>query len=196
MLIMIIRVDKKKTYRGFWLNLHRWLILSWKTSRQNFVTLAQTGVELWILKVGSFSKKMRFFVILILWNWCWTQVTELKEYNLSFCIFLYHWQLDPMPLITTNYRAVEKYFFHQSIFSEIRWEGVLTFAHLSSVLVTCALLKGSNRYSSEPAYKNTAQCINGFKKKRKNAELLLIAWNRWNISHLMKSSLENHFFNF
>ena len=41
----------RKKYPGFWPNSRRWLTSSWKPAIQNFVTLAQRGMELWVLKV-------------------------------------------------------------------------------------------------------------------------------------------------
>ena len=82
MLIMIMRMDKKKTYLGFWPNSCRRFTLSWKPTIQNFVTTIQRGVKLWWVIL----EKTWFFVILVSYKCCRAWVTQPKKCNLNFCV--------------------------------------------------------------------------------------------------------------
>ena len=43
---------EKKSYFGFRPDSRRWLTLSLKPTTENFVSIIQIGMELWLLKVG------------------------------------------------------------------------------------------------------------------------------------------------
>ena len=84
---LYIKMNRKKTYLGFWRNSRRWLTLCWKLSIQNVMSLAQMEMRLRVLKLDHFWKKRDFL--------------SFSSPKRNFLVSLNHWHLDLIPPLTT-----------------------------------------------------------------------------------------------